>query len=88
MFPDVEIPPMLDFYFERWHTNPLFRGSYSNWPSSFFQEHHDNLRARVDRVYFAGEHTSAKYFGFLHGAYFEGMKVAMELKQCIDEECV
>jgi len=68
MFPHIErIPQPLDFYFERWHRNPLFRGSYSNWPASFFDEHRDSLRAPVGggRVWFAGEHTSKDYFGEL-----------------------
>ena len=29
---------------------------------------HQNLRANVGRVWFAGEATSAEYYGFLHGA--------------------
>ena len=63
MFPNTTIPEPLDFLFYRWHSDPLFRGSYSNWPASFNSEHHDNLRANVERLYFAGEATSQKYFG-------------------------
>lgn len=63
MYPDITIPDPLDFTFPRWHTDPLYRGSYSNWPASFFSQHHDNLRANVERLYFAGEATSQKYFG-------------------------
>lgn len=59
-----EIPDPIDFYFERWWGDPLFRGSYSNWPASFFEEHHEDLVKMVGgRVGFAGEHTSAKHFG-------------------------
>ncbi|CCM00964.1 uncharacterized protein FIBRA_03012 [Fibroporia radiculosa] len=84
MYPNVTIPQPTAFYFPRWHTNPLFRGSYSNWPASFFNGHHENLRATVDqRLWFAGEATSLKYFGFLHGAYFEGLDVGMSLAECI-----
>ncbi|KAI0729119.1 amine oxidase [Fomitopsis betulina] len=84
MFPDVTIPEPTAFYFPRWHNDPLFRGSYSNWPASFFSGHHQNLRATVDqRLWFAGEATSQKYFGFLHGAYFEGLDVATQLASCI-----
>ncbi|CDO70430.1 hypothetical protein BN946_scf184999.g71 [Trametes cinnabarina] len=64
MFPNVTVPEPIAFHFPRWHTDPLFRGSYSNWPSSFFSEHHENLRANVgERLWFAGEATSQKYFG-------------------------
>jgi polyamine oxidase len=63
MFPNIIIPDPLDFTFPRWHSDPLYRGSFSNWPSSFFSQHHDNLRANVGRLFFAGEATSQKYFG-------------------------
>jgi polyamine oxidase len=66
MYPGVEIPEPDAFYYDKWYSDPLYRGSYSNWPASFFQEHHDNLRATVShRLWFAGEHTSQKYFGAL-----------------------
>ncbi|KAF9003062.1 amine oxidase [Cyathus striatus] len=66
-----------------WHSDPLFRGSYSNWSPSFTNPYHDNLRANIDRLYFAGEATSIKYFGFLHGAYFEGLNIATTMIKCI-----
>ncbi|TFK37641.1 amine oxidase [Crucibulum laeve] len=83
MFPNVTIPEPTDFFFQRWHADPLFRGSYSNWPPSFTTPHLDNLRANVGRLYFAGEATSIKYFGFLHGAYFEGLEVTQAMVKCI-----
>ncbi|KAI8972602.1 amine oxidase [Trametes punicea] len=84
MFPNTTIPEPLAFHFPRWHSDPLFRGSYSNWPASFFSEHHQNLRATVgDRLWFAGEATSQKYFGFLQGAYFEGLDVATRIAACV-----
>ncbi|KDQ23864.1 hypothetical protein PLEOSDRAFT_162138 [Pleurotus ostreatus PC15] len=88
MFPKTDIPPASDFFFPRWHSDPLYRGSYSNWPASFTRDHHDNLRASVsvggrERLWFAGEATSFKYFGFLHGAYTEGLDVAQEMIKCI-----
>ncbi|EGO28558.1 hypothetical protein SERLADRAFT_354437 [Serpula lacrymans var. lacrymans S7.9] len=86
MYPNTTIPDPLAFYFPRWHSNPLFRGSYSNWPASFFNGHSQNLRATVsERLWFAGEATSLKYFGFLHGAYFEGLDVAQQMAICIQE---
>ncbi|KAG2365983.1 hypothetical protein BDR07DRAFT_1449593 [Suillus spraguei] len=64
---------------------PLFRGSYSNWPPSFLPGHSENLRAAVDtRLWFAGEATSLKYYGFLHGAYFEGLYAGEEIAKCVN----
>ncbi|KAG6887634.1 hypothetical protein C0992_011411, partial [Termitomyces sp. T32_za158] len=62
MYPNVTIPEPLDFMFYRWHNDPLYRGSYSNWPPSFVRQHHDNIRANVERLYFAGEATSQDYY--------------------------
>ncbi|OJT14243.1 Polyamine oxidase [Trametes pubescens] len=84
MFPNTTIPAPVAFYFPRWNADPLFRGSFPNWPSSFFSEHHENLRANVgERLWFAGDATSQKYFGYLHGAYFEGVDVATDMAKCI-----
>lgn len=38
-------------------------------------EKHQNLRANVERLWFAGEANSAEYFGFMHGAWFEGREI-------------
>lgn len=64
MYPNTTIPEPDAFYFPRWLNDPLYRGSYSNWPSSFLRGHHTNLRATVEqRLWFGGEATSFKYFG-------------------------
>ncbi|KIY71848.1 amine oxidase [Cylindrobasidium torrendii FP15055 ss-10] len=84
MYPETSIPEPTDFFFYRWNLDPLYRGSYSNWPPSFLVEHHGNLRANVERLYFAGEATSKHSYGFLHGAYDEGLQIATILADCID----
>lgn len=64
MYPNTTIPEPEAFYFPRWLSDPLYRGSYSNWPSSFLRDHHTNLRATVgQRLWFGGEATSFKYYG-------------------------
>ncbi|PAV17079.1 amine oxidase [Pyrrhoderma noxium] len=53
-------------------------------PASYVIAHQDNLRATVeDRLWFAGEASSVKYFGFLHGAYFEGQDAGSALAECV-----
>ncbi|KAI0753776.1 amine oxidase [Fomes fomentarius] len=84
MFPNATIPEQFEFYFQRWHSDPLFRGSYSNWPANFLSEHQNNLRANVDeRLWFAGEAMSKKWFGYLHGAYTEGEDIGLNLAECV-----
>ncbi|KAF9529043.1 amine oxidase [Crepidotus variabilis] len=83
MFPTTDIPEPLDFFFPRWRANPLFRGSYSNWPPYFSSDHLINLKSNIGKLYFAGEATSRKYYGFLHGAYFEGQAIGTTIAGCI-----
>ncbi|THG97202.1 hypothetical protein EW026_g4751 [Hermanssonia centrifuga] len=78
------IPEPTAMHFHSWNDDPLFRGSYANWPPAFLAEHHANLRADLQgRVWFAGEATSKLYFGYLQGAYFEGQDIGMNVAECI-----
>ncbi|PKY01078.1 amine oxidase [Aspergillus campestris IBT 28561] len=79
MFPDKKVPEPTAFKFPRWSTEPWSYGSYSNWPASTTLEMHQNLRANLGRLWFAGEATSPTYFGFLHGAWFEGRAAGREI---------
>ncbi|KAH9862890.1 hypothetical protein J1614_010983 [Plenodomus biglobosus] len=87
MFPDVDVPEPTAFYYPRWGQVPWSYGSYSNWPAGTTLEMHQNLRANVDRLYFAGEAQSAEYFGFLHGAWFEGQEAGERIAGQITTEC-
>lgn len=88
MFPDVDVPDPIAFAYPRWTTNPWTYGSYSNWPAGTTLEMHQNLRANVGRVYFAGEATSAEYFGYLHGAWFEGQEAGLRIAGEITKTCL
>ncbi|KAF2875777.1 hypothetical protein BDV95DRAFT_484850 [Massariosphaeria phaeospora] len=88
MFPNTTIPDPIAFTYPRWSTVPWSYGSYSNWPTGTTLETHQNLRANVERLYFAGEHTSTEYFGFLHGAWFEGREAGMRIAGQLTGECV
>ncbi|PSN64925.1 polyamine oxidase-like protein [Corynespora cassiicola Philippines] len=87
MFPDVYVPEPTAFMYPRWTQIPWSYGSYSNWPTGTTLENHQNLRANVERLYFAGEHTSAEYFGFLQGAWFEGREAGQRIAGQLGKEC-
>lgn len=87
MYPDIDIPEPEAFMYPRWSTTRWAYGSYSNWPPSTTLEMHENLRANVDRLWFAGEATSAEYFGFLHGAWFEGRDAGEQIASLLKDEC-
>jgi len=72
MYGPENVPMPTAFMYPRWSLEPWTFGSYSNWPPGTTLEQHQNLRANVGRLYFAGEATNAEYYGFLQGAYFEG----------------
>jgi polyamine oxidase len=88
MFPDIEVPEPTAFFYPRWSTYPWAMGSYSNWPTGTTLEMHQNLRANVGRIYFAGEHTSAEYYGFVHGAWFEGREAGRQIAGLLGKECL
>lgn len=78
-----DIPEPTAFYYPRWTQTPWAHGSFSNWPPSTSLQAHENLRANVGRLFFAGEATSQEFFGYLQGAYFEGRDVATLIAGCI-----
>lgn len=84
MFGADNVPDPIDFMYPRWSKTPWAYGSYSNWPPGYTLELHQNLRANVGRVWFAGEATSAEFFGFLQGAYFEGKYVGEQIADCLN----
>ncbi|KAJ5889619.1 flavin containing polyamine oxidase [Penicillium tannophilum] len=87
MYPDITIPEPTAFMYPRWSTTPWAYGSYSNWPPSTTLEMHENFRANLNRLWFAGEATSAQYFGFLHGAWFEGRNAGEQIAALLQDEC-
>lgn len=70
-----------------WKNNPLFGSSYSNWGLGMSEAHHRNLRKRLGRLWFAGEAMSRKYFGFLHGAWMDGLEVGSSVAKCLKTSC-
>ncbi|KAF2396381.1 amine oxidase [Trichodelitschia bisporula] len=87
MFPKETVPDPIAFAYPRWSTTPWAYGSYSNWPPATSLDMHQNLRANVDRLWFAGEHTSASHFGYMQGAWFEGQDVGNRIGRLIQGNC-
>lgn len=83
MFPNITVPEPTAFLMPRWSTTPWAYGSYSNWPAGTSLEMHQNLRANLGRLWFAGEATHPEYYGFLQAAWFEGRSVAGQIAQCL-----
>jgi polyamine oxidase len=67
MFGNESVPDPLDFMYPRWSTTPWAYRSYNNWPPGLSLQMNQNLRANVERLWFAGDANSVSYFGFLQG---------------------
>jgi polyamine oxidase len=65
----------------KWGQDELFGGSWSNPARDFTKADFAKLGEPVGRVYFSGEHTSAEYFGYVHGAYRAGIETANQLME-------
>lgn len=95
MYGAANVPEPTDFTFPRWTLDPLFRGTFTNWGAGSTVKQQEDMRAPIGgdtdqtkRLFFAGEHTSRRWFGYLHGSYWEGMLVAHDMADCIFRDCV
>jgi monoamine oxidase len=61
------------------HLDPLFKSSYAFWRVGQYQTIAGYERIRQGNVFFAGEHTSLDYQGWLEGAASEGVRAAKEI---------
>lgn len=83
MFGADNVPEPTDFLLPRWSREAWAMGSYSNWPPGVSLEVHQGLRANLGKLWFAGEAGSVEYFGFLQGAYYEGLNAGATIAGCI-----
>ena len=77
------IPDATDVLLPDFVENPLFYGSFSDIPSSMQESGIRAFRSNVNRLYFSGEACSFFYYGYLHGAYLEGVDTANQILKCI-----
>ncbi len=64
----------------RWGTDPYSLGAYSFVNVGTENKHFETLQAAVNnKLFFAGEHTIAKYRATVHGAYLSGLQAAKEV---------
>ena len=85
IYPVVSVPTPTGHKISRFSIDPLVMAARSVWPPGFTKNNHDAFKAPVDRIYFAGEHTSMLNYGYLQGAYFFGNETVNLLDQCIQQ---
>ena len=75
-------PEPLNAYINKWATDEWTYGSYSDYPVNTLPWMGRVLQYPVGRVFFAGEHTSPHFYGYVHGAYYTGLHTAAMVEAC------
>ena len=83
MFPGAAVPEPVHVLLHSWTSDPLFKGSYSFWPSGFTLKEKEQLCRPVGRIWFAGEACHKRYSPFVHGALLSGNDTAARVAQCV-----
>ncbi|XP_039146721.1 polyamine oxidase 3-like [Dioscorea cayenensis subsp. rotundata] len=78
ILPDASEP--IQYLVSHWGTDVNSLGSYSYCAVGKSSNLHEKLRVPVDNIFFAGEATSLKYTGTVHGAFSTGLMAAEECR--------
>jgi polyamine oxidase len=80
------IPPIRDIAVPRWTIDPLYRGSYSNWPLGAVNEHHLNLGKPVGAmkswIHFTGAHKTANTIAQCLSSKCPMVEIYENIKEC------
>lgn len=76
-----KIPKPKRILYTRWSEDPYAYGSYAAFAIGSTGNDMDTLGARENRLFFCGEHTSRAHYGYVHGAYLSGLRVAKEIQE-------
>jgi monoamine oxidase len=62
-----------------WESDPFARGGYAYFDPSFDPALREWLARPAGRLFFAGEHTSVRWQGYMNGAVESGRRAAAEI---------
>ena len=71
--------PVLASHVVRWNDDPWVGGGYAAFDPAFDPAGRDLLARPCGRVFFAGEHTSIRWQGYMNGAVESGQRAAAEV---------
>ena len=70
-----------------WSTNKFFYGAYSTQIAGITTDDYLALKHPVNQsLWFTGEYANGDMFGYAHGAYEMGQKIAKQVKVCMDDQ--
>jgi monoamine oxidase len=67
-----------------WESDPLARGGYAFFSPAFDPGLRDWLARPAGRLFFAGEHTSVRWQGYMNGAVESGRRAALEVHATVN----
>jgi monoamine oxidase len=70
---------LVAFHSVSWEDDPWARGAYAVFGRSFAPSARRLLKMPSGRIFFAGEHTSVKWQGYMNGAIASGLRAAEEI---------
>lgn len=76
----------LGIFYDRWSQNPFTQGAYSEAVLGTTSGDFQDMARNIGHLYFAGEATSEKWYGYMQGAYLTGKDVAMEIAKTIHKK--
>ena len=71
---------LVGWHQSRWETDPWSRGGYAVFDAAFKPELRGWLSQPRGRLFFAGEHTSLRWQGYMNGAVESGHRAAAEVR--------
>jgi polyamine oxidase len=83
MYGDTVVPDPDSILVSRIGSDPLFMGSFSNWPPGFSHDSFHALQASIGRVFFGGDYVNYRYYGYVHGAFLAGEQAAQDVLECL-----
>jgi monoamine oxidase len=66
-----------------WEADPFSRGGYAFFSPAFDPSLRDWLSRPHNRLFFAGEHTSVRWQGYMNGAVESGRRAALEIRSTV-----
>ena len=73
-------PPLVASHQSVWESDPWSRGGYAFFDPAFDPALRQWLARPFGRLFFAGEHTSFKWQGYMNGAVESGLRAAAEIE--------
>jgi len=83
---DLDGTKLLGWDSVSWEDDPWSRGAYAFYHHTFSPLNREWLARPFGRVFFAGEHTSLKWQGYMNGAVETGLRAATEVRLSIADD--